>query len=361
MIKKILELLLIIGMYACSDTCYVNGHIEGMRGNVEVFVLRLFNGKCDTVICSIAKNGIFQFEMSKKFLGEAYELQFGNLPGRPLFFAEVGDIQINGQVDSLFFAIARGTYNNDEWQVYQKLVRQILSQREKAISAPGMRELNREEREITSKLIMKEYDKLLINAQNQFVGDGRSVAALFSCWNNHLTMELEELSEILSKFDKMLYTNRYYMEMSKRLETLQRVSPGAIAPFFSVTSLEGNVITLKDFRGKYVILDFWASWCIPCRAESQYIKRIYHKLHSKGLEVFSISCDTDENSWRKIVKQDSMAWNQGILLGDNKRTVYELYGITVIPAIWVIDPEGKIIAKDLRGEKLEDFCHSLFQ
>ena len=56
-----------------------------------------------------------------------------------------------------------------------------------------------------------------------------------------------------------------------------------------------------------------------------------------------------------------MAWNQGILLGDNKRTVYELYGITVIPAIWVIDPEGKIIAKDLRGEKLEDFCHSLFQ
>ena len=84
------------------------------------------------------------------------------------------------------------------------------------------------------------------------------------------------------------------------------------------------------------------------------------KLHEKGLDVLSVSSDKDEQAWRKAIEDDGMVWNQGILRGKNKKHVYELYGIVGIPAIWVIDPDGKIIAKGLRGEKLKDFCSQLF-
>ena len=83
---------------------------------------------------------------------------------------------------------------------------------------------------------------------------------------------------------------------------------------------------------------------MPCRAESVYVKKNYQKFHEKGLDVFSVSSDKDEQAWRKAIEDDGMVWNQGILRGK----------------IWVIDPDGKIIAKGLRGEKLKDFCSQLF-
>jgi len=99
---------------------------------------------------------------------------------------------------------------------------------------------------------------------------------------------------------------------------------------------------------------------MPCRAESVYVKKNYQKFYEKGLDVFSVSSDKDEQAWRKAIEDDGMVWNQGILRGKNKKHVYELYGIVGIPAIWVIAPDGKIIAKGLRGEKLKDFCSQLF-
>ena len=148
--------------------------------------------------------------------------------------------------------------------------------------------------------------------------------------------------------------------MKTSIDNIKRTSIGNVAPDFTLPTPDGKNVSLSDYRGKIVLLDFWASWCMPCRAESVLVKEIYQKFHEKGLDVFSVSSDKDEQAWRKAIEDDGMVWNQGILRGKNKKHVYELYGIVGIPAIWVIDPDGKIIAKGLRGEKLKDFCSQLF-
>ena len=298
--------------------------------------------------------------MPGEYYGEAYELQFGNLPGRALFFAEKGNVQVRGHVDSLFFSRASGTRGNDEWQSYQRFTKLLSEKRENAMFAPEMREASEEEQIARRKVIMQEYEEELLRFQDKLAGDGNSLATLYSYWKRYLNMDADEIYSVLKKFDQQLAGNRYYLDMKNRAETLTRVAPGSMAPVFTAITLEGDTVSLADLRGKYVILDFWASWCMPCRAESVHVKEIYQKLHEKGLDVLSVSSDKDEQAWRKAIEDDGMVWNQGILRGKNKKHVYELYGIVGIPAIWVIDPDGKIIAKGLRGEKLKDFCSQLF-
>lgn len=359
--KGILGVLLLLVLCACKDVCHVQGHIEGVKEDVQVAVLHQIEGfRYDTIMTVTMQNGDFRFDLPKELYGEAYELQFGGLPGRALFFAENGNVRIKGHVDSLFFSRASGTRGNDEWQGYQKFMQKMSEEREKALFIPDAKALTDEEKMAEQKSVMKEYDAKMLRYQELLIGDGNSLAALYSFWKRYLAMDASEIDGVLRKFGQQLAGNRYYVDMKNRADVLNRVAPGAMAPVFTAVTLDGDSISLADLRGKYVILDFWASWCMPCRAETKHVKEIYQEFHEQGLDVLSVSSDKDEQAWRKAIEQDGMVWNQGILLGKNKKHVYELYGVVGIPAIWVIDREGKIIAKDLRGEKLKEFCAGLF-
>lgn len=360
--KRFLGLWMTMCACACSEVCHVEGHINGIKEKTPVTILRQIKGmQYDTITTTDMQNGNFQFDLPEKFYEEAYELQIGDLPGRPLFFAEQGDVRITGHVDSLFFARATGTRANNEWQNYRKYTQKISNQRDKALFAPGMKALNDEEQKTARSLIFKEYEKQFSHFQENFISDGQSIAALYSYWIHHLSMDADAIDRTLQKFSPRLSSNRYYVDMQKRVETLRKTAPESMAPIFSANKSNGDQISLSDLRGNYVILDFWASWCDPCRAETKHIRQLYHQFHNAGLEILSISIDDDKQAWEKAVQQDSMVWNQGLLIGENKKNVTKLYGITGIPAIWVIDPEGKIIAKNLRGEKLEAFCRQLFE
>lgn len=361
--KRLLGIWLMIFASACTseNVCHVHGYIEGMKDDVEIIVIRqIENFQHDTVMSVSMKGNEFQFDLPKEYYGEAYELQFGNLPGRALFFAEKGNVQIHGHVDSLFFSRPSGTRGNDEWQSYQRFRKLLSEKRENAMFAPEMKEASKEEQIARRKGLMAEYEEQLRHFQNELVGDGNSLAALYSYWTRHLNMDANQIYSMLKKFDQKLFNSRYYLDMKKRADVLTQVAPGCMAPIFSAITLNGDTISLEDLRGKYIILDFWASWCMPCRAESKHVNEIYQKLHEKGLDAFSVSLDKDEQAWRKAIEDDGMIWNQGILRDKNKKHVQELYGVVVIPAIWVIDPDGKIIGKGLRGEKLKEFCYQLF-
>ncbi len=139
----------------------------------------------------------------------------------------------------------------------------------------------------------------------------------------------------------------------ERLEQLSAI--GSIAPELNFPSPNGKVITIESLRGNYVLIDFWASWCRPCRAENPNVVKLYNEYKDKGFTVFSVSLDRDKNRWLGAIKQDNLYWPNHVSdLKQWKSEAVKTYGFTGIPFTVLIDKEGKIIAKNLRGPALEN-------
>ncbi|WMJ74289.1 TlpA disulfide reductase family protein [Cytophagaceae bacterium ABcell3] len=158
------------------------------------------------------------------------------------------------------------------------------------------------------------------------------------------------------------YTQQYATEITRMAEEKRKreekmanskVSEGKKAPDFALTDPEGNEISLSDLQGKYVLLDFWASWCNPCRQENPNLVKAYQKFNKKNFEIFSVSLDQKEDAWLRAIKKDNMTWKHASDLGGWQSSVVPKYELEGIPATFLLDPEGNIIARDLRGDALE--------
>jgi thiol-disulfide isomerase/thioredoxin len=128
---------------------------------------------------------------------------------------------------------------------------------------------------------------------------------------------------------------------------------GDVAPDFTLPTVAGPPFTLSSLRGKYVLVDFWASWCGPCRAENPRLRRLYQQYQGKGLEIVSVSVDADGAKWRKAVTQDQLPWTQVSDLKGWESPAAQLYGVLAVPTSILISPTGQVLAHNLRGEALE--------
>jgi len=144
------------------------------------------------------------------------------------------------------------------------------------------------------------------------------------------------------------------------VESAQRLEIGSIAPDFSLPNPEGKVIHLSDFRGKYLFLDFWASWCLPCRKENPGFVNIYKQFRNQNFEILGISLDKKKDKWVKAVLSDELEWPQVSDLKYFDSEMVELYNIVNVPTTMLLDPEGKIIAKNLHPKDLEKLLEEVF-
>ena len=163
--------------------------------------------------------------------------------------------------------------------------------------------------------------------------------------------------EVMDILDRGLYSvypqNIYVAQLHKQVVEERRLGIGQEAPEISLSNPEGKTVTLSSLRGNIVLIDFWASWCGPCRKENPNVVRLYEKYHAKGFEVFSISLDKTREAWIKAIADDHLTWTHVSDLGYWKSAPAILYGVSSIPFTLLIDRNGKIIAKKLRGEGLE--------
>ncbi len=138
------------------------------------------------------------------------------------------------------------------------------------------------------------------------------------------------------------------------------VSLGQKAPDFTINSIDGKPIKLSDYKGKYVMLDFWASWCVPCRQENPNVVKQYAKFHPKGFEILGISLDDKKEAWQQAINADKLTWQHVSELQRFEGPTELLYHIDSIPMNFIIDPQGVIIAKNITGAKLEEFLNKTF-
>lgn len=152
---------------------------------------------------------------------------------------------------------------------------------------------------------------------------------------------------------KRMQQSEKVLRWKPRLDVAIQATSGTLeAPGFTINDVDGNPVSLSSYRGSYVLVDFWASWCVPCRAENPNVLAAYEKFKSKGFKVLGVSLDEKKDRWLKAVAEDKLPWKQVCDFKAFESEVKDLYNITSIPANVLVDPDGKIVGKDLRGEDL---------
>ncbi|MCB9231698.1 MAG: TlpA family protein disulfide reductase [Bacteroidia bacterium] len=163
--------------------------------------------------------------------------------------------------------------------------------------------------------------------------------------------------EFLQKYPK---PTSFTQNLQVRVEAIRRFAVGATPPEISLPDQNGNILTLSSLKGKYVMIDFWASWCRPCRAENPNVVRLYKQYHNKGFEVLGVSLDKEKNAWMAAIQQDGLVWKHVSDLQFWQSRAAQDYGVNSIPMTFLLDKEGKIIGKNLRGPALEEKLKELF-
>jgi len=174
-------------------------------------------------------------------------------------------------------------------------------------------------------------------------------------------MELEEFERVFGQFDEAVRNSEMLTEIREELETRQRLAPGRMAPVFSLAQRDGQVLSLADLRGKVVLVDFWASWCGPCRELFPWLKEFYKKYHDKGVEILGVSVDKDVKAWEKALDAEKLPWLhvRDEKLPGGKHTASDLYDVTGIPHLVLIDREGKIVKCGYLEYELEELVNGL--
>lgn len=180
--------------------------------------------------------------------------------------------------------------------------------------------------------------------------------------------ENPELFETVANNLDAVYPNSDYVKQFKKTlvdlrakqQAAAKTGIGAIAPEIVVQTPDGETIKLSDFRGKVTMIDFWAAWCKPCRAENPNVVRVYNKYHDKGFEVFGVSLDRDKESWVTAIQQDGLPWKHGSELKFWQSSFVPAYNLDGIPMTYLLDENGVIIAKGLRGAQLEAKLQEIF-
>ena len=174
-------------------------------------------------------------------------------------------------------------------------------------------------------------------------------------------MNLEEFERAFGLFDETVRNSEMLTDIREELETRQRLAPGRIAPVFSLAQRDGQMLSLADLRGKVVLVDFWASWCGPCRASFPWMREFYKKYHDKGVEILGVGVDKDVKAWEKALDAEKLPWLhvRDAKVPGGKHMVSDLYDVTGIPHFVLIDREGKLVRCGYFEHELEELVDKL--
>jgi len=199
------------------------------------------------------------------------------------------------------------------------------------------------------------------NAILKFIDENKkSLAGFYAATSLDAIVNEQQLIAYADSIKDNFKDNPNVQRFVKQMEDIKPVSLGHKAPDFTLGGVDGKPIKLSDYKGKYVMLDFWASWCAPCRAENPNVVKQYATYKPMGLNILGISLDQDKGKWTEAIAKDKLTWQHGSDLKNFEGPTERLYHIEAIPSNFIIDPQGTIIAKNVTGSQLEEFLKKTF-
>ena len=233
-------------------------------------------------------------------------------------------------------------FNEIDKNIYEKIYKKAKAENDE------------EKLNFADSLFTKNYD-----AKKEFLisyafNNNSNVVSAYVIYRYSYQFNINTLDSITANFDKSIHNSIYYKKLSERVEILKRVDVGQTIVDFTLNDTTGNPVVLSSLKGKYFLMDFWASWCGPCRRENPNIVSVYNDYKNKGFDIIGISFDNNEAKWKQAIIDDSLSWTQVSDLKGWKCEAGKLYGVRSIPHSILVDPDGVIIAKNLRGEELRE-------
>jgi len=273
-------------------------------------------------------------------------------------FVEQGNMEMVGSADSLNKVKLTGSKIQDESDAYDKLLEPFSAQ-----EMPLYQKYGKGSKEEQLKL-EQTLDNIRMQKRtvaNKYIAEHPESYFSLSLVTDRAGMgEYKVIQAMYDKLGKQVKATPEGKRLSERLTVLKRSAIGTPMLNFTQNNTEGKQVSFSSFKGKYVLVDFWASWCGPCRAENPNVLKAYNTYKDKNFTVVGISLDDKGENWKKAIKDDGMPWTQLSDLRGWKNEVSQYYGIMGIPSTLLVDPQGKIIAKDLRGEILNKKLEEIF-
>lgn len=312
------------------------------------------NGEMVVLDSSDIKDGKFSFK-GKLDLPEARYISFNEGKEKFSVFVENSKIVISGSIsspDSIKITGSASQKTVDEFKTglksHEAILDEIVERYYAAEESGQKEELEKIDAEynLADSIKLKFIEEFIAKNSSTVVAPFLSLRYLLSGY------EIAQIETLVASFKDDAKKSVYTTNITDRLTVLKNSQGGSPAPEFSMNDADGNPIALSSFKGKYVLIDFWASWCGPCRAENPNVVAAYKKFNKKGFDIFGVSLDDNKEKWLEAIKKDGLTWKHVSDLQGWGNAAAKIYGVNSIPHSVLLDKEGVIIAKNLRGEEL---------